>query len=227
MSSAAASPAYAPRNIETNANRAKRTLLMTSSSTSIFRTDDRNLGWGIVMNSQPAELVNAESTSGWTSSLGVRIRFSISIRASPISRRRCLGSFSRQRRTNCRNALGVSAGSNPQSGARSRIAAMVSDRPPRFRLGQEETSLRTCPTAGRSVARQPPGAAFGLERMPAHPPDQRIRPCRRVDRAGAGPPPVIHRQRDAHPQEMPRVRWADDPSPCRTESLRVPSALVS
>ena len=54
-------------------------------------------------------------------------RVSISIRASPMSRSRRFGSFSRQRRSSRRTAAGVAAGRAVQSGSRSRIAAIVSE----------------------------------------------------------------------------------------------------
>ena len=51
----------------------------------------------------------------------------ISIRASPISLRRCFGSFARQRSRSRRIGAGVAAGNADQSGSRSRIFAIESD----------------------------------------------------------------------------------------------------
>ena len=52
---------------------------------------------------------------------------SISILTSPISRRRCLESFARQRNKSRRIGRGVAAGSADQSGSRSRIFPIVSE----------------------------------------------------------------------------------------------------
>ncbi len=52
---------------------------------------------------------------------------SISILTSPISLRRCLGSFARQRSRSRRMGTGVAAGRADQSGSRSRIFPIVSD----------------------------------------------------------------------------------------------------
>ena len=52
---------------------------------------------------------------------------SSAMRASPMSRRRCLGSLSRQRWMSSRTRAGVAAGSAARLGSRSRILAMVSE----------------------------------------------------------------------------------------------------
>jgi len=64
-----------------------------------------------------------EAASGDESAVGLRIVSSISSRASPMSRRRRFGSFSRQRASRRLIDAGVVAGRAVQSGSRVRTAA--------------------------------------------------------------------------------------------------------
>ena len=68
---------------------------------------------------------------GSDTAAGVNASSSRSMRVSPMSRRRRLGSFSRQRASARRTASGVVAGRALQSGARSTMAAKVSVSVPR------------------------------------------------------------------------------------------------
>ena len=79
----------------------------------------------------PSEIV---AGTGPVQDLAASIR-SISIRASPMSRSRCLGSLSKQRWSTSRNRGGVFSGRAVSSGSVCRMSAMVSEivSPPKAR----------------------------------------------------------------------------------------------